>query len=93
VCIGEQNPGSPKVWETYNALIGKFGSEYSVMLDVPEAQLVQAAGAELSQAILKVRRDEVFVEPGYDGVYGRIDLAKNRPVKRAPSSVGLEQFV
>jgi len=93
VCIGEQNPGSSKVWETYNALIGKFGSEYSVMLDVPEAQLVKAAGAELSQSILKVRGDEVFVEPGYDGVYGRIDLAKNRPVKRAPSSVGLEQFV
>lgn len=91
--IEEANPASAKVWDTYNALVDKFGSEYSVMLDVPEEQLVQEAGSELSNAILKVRRDEVFVEPGYDGVYGRIDLTKQRPVKAPPSPVGLEQFV
>jgi PHP family Zn ribbon phosphoesterase len=92
IVIGEVNPASMKVWDKYNLLVGKFGSEYSVMLDVPEEQLLQAAGPEISSAILRVRRDEVFVEPGYDGVYGKLDLSKPPPIKKSPS-LGLEQFV
>ena len=90
--IGEVNPGSTKVWDRYNMLIGKFGSEYSVMLDVPEGQLLAAAGPELSSAILRVRNDNVFVEPGYDGVYGKLDLGKTPPIKKSPA-LGLEQSV
>jgi len=77
--IGNVNPGSTKVWERYNLLVGKFGSEYSVMLDVPEDQLRVAAGPEISGAILRVRNDNGFVEPGYDGVYGKLDL--NKPLR------------
>jgi PHP family Zn ribbon phosphoesterase len=74
--IGEVTPASTKVWDKYNMLVGKFGSEYSVMLDVPEAQLLSAAGPEISSAILRVRNDDIFVEAGYDGVYGKLDLNK-----------------
>jgi PHP family Zn ribbon phosphoesterase len=90
--IGEVNPGSTRVWDKYNMLVGKFGSEYSVMLDAPEAQLLAAAGLEIARAILRVRNDDVFVEPGYDGVYGKLDLNKPLPTKRA-LALGLEQFV
>ena len=74
--IGEVNPGSTKVWDKYNLLVGKFGSEYSVMLDVPEDELLRVAGPEISIAILRARNDDIFVEPGYDGVYGKLDLNK-----------------
>jgi uncharacterized protein (TIGR00375 family) len=90
--IGEVNPGSTKVWDKYNVLVGKFGSEYSVMLDAPEDQLLAAVGPEISSAILRVRNDNFFVEPGYDGVYGRLDLSKPLQVKKSPV-LGLEQFV
>ena len=90
--MGEVNPGSTRVWDKYNMLVGKFGSEYSVMLDAPEAQLLAAAGPEIARAILRVRNDDVFVEPGYDGVYGKLDLNKPLPTKRA-LALGLEQFV
>ena len=90
--IGEVDPASTKVWDKYNMLVGKFGSEYSVMLDAPEAQLLATAGPEISSAILRVRNDDVFVEPGYDGVYGRLDLSKPPPVRKAVA-LGLEQFV
>jgi uncharacterized protein (TIGR00375 family) len=90
--IGEANPASTKVWDKYNMLVGKFGSEYSVMLDAPEAQLVAAVGPEISSAILRVRNDDVFVEPGYDGVYGKLDLNKPPPMKKSVA-LGLEQFV
>ncbi len=92
IVIGDVNPGSMKVWEKYNMLVGKFGSEYSVMLDVPEDQLLQVAGPEISGAILRVRTDDIFVEPGYDGVYGKLDLKKPAPVKKT-AGLGLEQLV
>jgi PHP family Zn ribbon phosphoesterase len=90
--IGEVTPASTKVWDKYNMLVGKFGSEYSVMLDVPEAQLLAAAGPEISSAILRVRNDDIFVEAGYDGVYGRLDLSKP-PLNKKSVALGLEQFV
>jgi PHP family Zn ribbon phosphoesterase len=90
--IGEGNPASTKVWDKYNMLVGKFGSEYSVMLDASEAQLLAAAGPEISSAILRVRNDDVFVEPGYDGLYGRLDLSKP-PLNKKSVALGLEQFV
>ena len=90
--IGEVEPGSTKVWDKYNMLVGKFGSEYSVMLDAPKAQLLAAAGPEIARAILRVRNDDVFVEPGYDGVYGKLDLNKPPPMKNSVA-LGLGQFV
>jgi uncharacterized protein (TIGR00375 family) len=90
--IGEGNPASTKVWDKYNMLVGKFGSEYSVMLDAPEAHLLAAAGPQISSAILRVRNDDAFVEPGYDGVYGKLDLNKPSPLKKS-AALGLEQFV
>ncbi len=83
---GETNPGSKKVWNVYNALVGKFGSEYSVMLDVDQDSLRNAAGPELSDAILRVRSDDVIVEPGYDGVYGKLDLSKNAKTGKSRDS-------
>ena len=93
VIIGEEKPGTSKVWETYNALTGKFGSEYTVMLDVPQDQLRQVVGTELAQAILKVRNDEVYVVPGYDGVYGKMDFTRQPSVRGVSDPVGLEQYV
>src|SRR5438094_7909562 len=92
ILIGNVNPGSTRVWEKYNMLVGKFGSEYSVMLDVPEDQLLQVAGPEVSGAILRVRSDDIFVEPGYDGAYGNLDLKTPAPLKTT-AALGLEQFV
>jgi len=62
------------------------------MLDVPEDQLLQVAGPEISVAIIRVRNDDIFVQPGYDGVYGKLDLKKPAPVKKT-AGFGLEQFV
>jgi PHP family Zn ribbon phosphoesterase len=91
IVIGEVTPGSTKVWEKYNMLVGKFGSEYSVMLEVPEDHLLPVAGPDISSAILRVRNDDIFVEPGYDGVYGKLDLKKPAPSKKT-AALGLEQF-
>ena len=74
---GDIDPGSSKAWDIYYPLVEKFGSEYAVMFDAPEDQLNSAVGPEIANAIIRVRNDDVFVQPGYDGVYGKLDLSKS----------------
>jgi uncharacterized protein (TIGR00375 family) len=76
---GDIDPGSAKTWDLYTPLVEKFGSEYAVMLNAPEDQLRAAVGAEISSAIIRVRNDDVLVQPGYDGVYGKLDFNKSAP--------------
>ena len=61
---------SKKTWAPYMELIGKFGSEFGVMLDADEKEIGKVAGAELADAIIKTRNQDVEISPGYDGVYG-----------------------
>ncbi len=58
------------VIEEQNRLIGMFGSELSVLLDVTEEELLRSTAAKVAKAIVAVRENRVTFVPGYDGVYG-----------------------
>ncbi len=62
---------SKKTWQIYNALIEKFGSEFSVLLNAEEKELKSVVDEKLAAAIMKNREGKIKVEPGYDGVYGK----------------------
>ncbi len=61
-----------KVAEAYGQLCGEFGSELEVLVKADEAELRDVAGEKLADAIIRVRRGEVTVDPGFDGQYGSI---------------------
>ncbi|MFH1841189.1 MAG: endonuclease Q family protein [Candidatus Nealsonbacteria bacterium] len=65
---------SKQVAEEYNNLIKKFGSEFNVLLDVSQKDLEYAALPEIAEGIVRVREGKVFIEPGYDGVYGKVRI-------------------
>ncbi len=56
----------------YQKGIRRFGNELEILLNVPEEDLKQVFRPRTVEGILKARRGEVRVEPGYDGVYGKI---------------------
>jgi uncharacterized protein (TIGR00375 family) len=68
------SPSTQAVWKIYNALIGKFGDEYTVLLDASKDALNEVVEAQVADAILRVRAGSVSVIPGYDGVYGKLVL-------------------
>ena len=76
--LGTDSPSTQKVWSIYNMLVEKFGSEYAVLIDVPRGELSAVAGEEVAEAIIRVRENRAEVVPGYDGVYGRLVLFKER---------------
>ena len=71
--IGFQ-PGTKSVTQEYERLIGHFGSEFRILLDLQEDELRKATSPRLLQAIRKVRAGELDIKPGYDGVYGKVTI-------------------
>jgi uncharacterized protein (TIGR00375 family) len=67
-------PGTKSVIQEYERLITHFGSEFRILLDLPEDELRKATSPRVLQAIRKVRAGELDIEPGYDGVYGKVTI-------------------
>lgn len=72
--VHQQGETTKPVQEDYFKLVKYFGNEFAV-LHAPEDDLKFAAGETIASAIAGVRTGKVRVIPGYDGVYGKIELA------------------
>jgi uncharacterized protein (TIGR00375 family) len=73
--LGSDSPSTRKVWSVYNVLVEKFGNEYNVLLDASLDALSAVVERSVAETIVRVRNGQIRVIPGYDGVYGRLDLA------------------
>jgi uncharacterized protein (TIGR00375 family) len=72
---------SPAVSEEYRNLIKNFGSEFSVLLKAPIDEIEKSASSRIAEGVDKVRRGDIVIEPGYDGVYGVVKIwnEKSKP--------------
>lgn len=62
---------SKKVRANMSRLLGRLGPELHILSDVPLEDLAKDSPV-LAEAIGRMRRGEVFRQPGFDGQYGRI---------------------
>jgi len=58
----------------YQNLIEKFENEFNILIDVPFSELEKITLPKIAESIIRVREEKVFIEPGYDGVYGKIRI-------------------
>jgi len=66
--------GTKQVESEYKNLIKNFGNEFKVLLDINHRDLEAVTFAEVAEGIIRTREGKVFIEPGYDGVYGKIRI-------------------
>ncbi len=75
-------PASKSVTKEYERLISKFGSEFSILRDVPADELSKDFPL-LGEGISRLRKGQVIKHAGYDGEYGVIRLfEENELVKK-----------
>ena len=74
----EINNGSPtKANLEYNRLIENLGTEFEILLKKDYQQIEQIGGLKLKQAIEIIRNRQAYIDPGYDGVFGKVKVFNN----------------
>ncbi len=65
---------SKQVDKFYNNLTENLGSEFEILLESERINLEKYSLPEVAEGIIRVRNGKVDIEPGYDGVYGKIKI-------------------
>ncbi|MFH1967978.1 MAG: endonuclease Q family protein [bacterium] len=71
--IGVSTAGK-EVAKHYNNLIKNLGSEFKILLEASKQEIKEQSLPEIAEGILRMREGKVFIEPGYDGVYGKVKI-------------------
>lgn len=62
---------------TYEKMISELGNEFGILLEEELEDIDKCAGSKIAEAIKKVRAGDIFISPGYDGVFGTVKIWKN----------------
>lgn len=72
--VTRKAPTSVAVSKTYLDMVSKLGTEYSILVDASTESITESFGEDIGTAIENMRKGDITIEPGYAGVFGKIDL-------------------
>jgi len=82
--ITNKGRGTQYVKSLYSSLLKRFGSEINVLLN-EDIEAIKEVDKTLAEAIENIRTSKVNLIPGYDGVFGIVDML-NR-IKKPTNSI------
>ena len=80
--IHQVGPKSKQVARHYESLLGQLGPELPLLNSLPLEDIAPAASSLVTEAVSRLRRQEVIRQAGYDGVYGTIRLFDDAELRR-----------
>ncbi len=83
-CVGV-GVATKTVAKEYNSLIEKFNSEFNILLDVSQKELELVVDPIIAEGIIRAREGRVNIEPGYDGVFGKVKIFSKIEKEKAKS--------
>ncbi len=74
ILLETNNHSQTRALLEYNRLTSTFATEFEILLKKPYEDIEKAGGPKLKEAIKIVRERKVFIDPGYDGVFGVVKV-------------------
>jgi uncharacterized protein (TIGR00375 family) len=75
VGVGVQSKAVAKV---YDAMLNRHGTELDILLEHSLDDLVADTPERVLEGIAKMRSGDIHIEPGYDGVFGKVEIPFQR---------------
>ncbi len=75
----ESLPNSEKVKAKFDEMCTKLGSEIQILLKSEISDIEKLFGRKIAEGVLKVRRGDIEIDPGFDGEYGKVRIWKEEP--------------
>jgi len=77
---------SKKVNALYFELVEKFGSEFKILLDLDQDFLRKNLPPRIAQGIINVKNNNLTIDPGYDGIFGKVHVFKDEGLRNKVQS-------
>ena len=58
----------------YMQLVDELGSELHILMDANTSDISRVGGERIAEGVEWVRRGDIVIEPGYDGVFGKVSV-------------------
>lgn len=58
----------------YRRLVAELGSELYILTDAAIADIAAGGGERIAEGVERVRSGDIAIEPGYDGVFGKVSV-------------------
>lgn len=78
-----------EVGKEYEKLIEKLGNEFNILINASFEELKSATLQEIAEGVIRVREGKVHIDPGYDGVYGKIRIFSESEPKAVSKQAAL----
>jgi len=71
-------PTTQRVISEYKKLINHLGNEIAILTKLNTDDIAKVSGTKVAEGVDKVRKGDLVIEPGYDGVYGVVKIWGDR---------------
>jgi len=83
---------SSKVKITFEHLVSNIGNELEILTNIDHQEVAKTAQNDLlGEALRRMREGNIFIDPGYDGVYGKVHIWPPKENEKIPEKLAVKK--